>query len=162
MVLRSLQPRIARYVVGVPFTDFGSLVMALYDVEDDISRGLWVDSSPSDVKEKKPFVGQRSIDVSAISSSSQRPPRRHQPIPQLLETHSSYTPQQFRPRAPRPTYDQTYQPQTLALPYYATQGIEMPPVSYTATGQPCYAAQFTPRPAPHILGLELSRPLLPL
>ncbi|RVW30425.1 hypothetical protein CK203_088860 [Vitis vinifera] len=34
MVLRSLQPRIARHVVRAPFTDFGSLVMALYDVED--------------------------------------------------------------------------------------------------------------------------------
>ncbi|RVW76932.1 hypothetical protein CK203_051537 [Vitis vinifera] len=45
MVLRSLQPRIARHVVGAPFTDFGSLVMAL----------------------------TRSTDVSAISSSSQRP-----------------------------------------------------------------------------------------
>lgn len=44
MVLRSLQPRIARHVVGVPFADFGSLVMALYDVEDGISRGLWTDS----------------------------------------------------------------------------------------------------------------------
>ncbi|RVW88104.1 hypothetical protein CK203_042912 [Vitis vinifera] len=32
MVLRSLQPRIARHVVGVPFADFGSLVLALYDV----------------------------------------------------------------------------------------------------------------------------------
>ena len=40
MVLRSLQLRIARHVVGAPFTDFGSLVMALYDVEDSISRGL--------------------------------------------------------------------------------------------------------------------------
>ncbi|RVW62073.1 Transposon Ty3-I Gag-Pol polyprotein [Vitis vinifera] len=56
---------------------------------------------------------------------------------------------------PRPTdatgtsssYDQTYTPQTLALPYYASQGIERPSVSYTATGQPCYAAQFTARPA---------------
>ncbi|RVW66476.1 hypothetical protein CK203_065087 [Vitis vinifera] len=67
MVLRSLQPRIARHVVGAPFTDFGSLVMALYDVEDGISRGLWTDSSPSD-----------------------RPPRRHQPIPQFPEPHSSY------------------------------------------------------------------------
>ncbi|RVW63960.1 hypothetical protein CK203_056779 [Vitis vinifera] len=122
MVLRSLQPRISKHVVGVPFTDFGSLVLALYDVEDDISRGLWADSSPSDVKGKKPFKGQRSIDVSALSF--------------------------LRPQAPHPTYDQTYQPQTLALPYYATQGIERPPVSYTATGQPCYAAQFTPRPAP--------------
>ncbi|RVW34369.1 hypothetical protein CK203_092143 [Vitis vinifera] len=96
---------------GVPFADFGSLVMALYNVEDDISRGLWADSSPSDVKGKKPFVGQRSTDVSAISSSSQRPPRRHQPVPQLLETHPSCTPQQFRPQAPCPAFDQTYQAQ---------------------------------------------------
>ena len=92
MVLRSLQPRIARHVVGVPFADFGSLVMALYDVEDEISRGLWVDSSPSDDKGKKPFGGQRSTDVSAISSSSQRSLRCHQPVPQLLETRPSYTP----------------------------------------------------------------------
>ena len=55
MVLRSLQPRIAIHVVGIPFADFGSLVMALYDVEDNILRGLWADSSPSDVKGKKPF-----------------------------------------------------------------------------------------------------------
>ena len=69
MVLRSLQPRIARHVVGAPFTDFGSLVMALYDVEDGISRGLWTDSSPSDIKGKKPFVGPRPVDVSTIGSS---------------------------------------------------------------------------------------------
>ncbi|RVW42227.1 hypothetical protein CK203_096536 [Vitis vinifera] len=104
MVLRSLQPRIARHVVGVPFTNFGSLVLALYDIEDSISRGLWIDSSPGDVKGKKPFRGQRSVD--------------------------------YRPQAPRSAYDQTYMPQTLALPYYATQGIERPPVSNTATGQP--------------------------
>ena len=120
MVLRSLQPRIARHVVGVPFTDFGLLVLALYDVEDDISRGLWTDSSPSDVKGKKPFGGQRPIDVSTIGSSSQRPSRRHFPVPQLPKAYSSYPPQQYRPRAPRPTYDQSYMPQTLALPYYTT------------------------------------------
>ncbi|WKA00323.1 hypothetical protein VitviT2T_018689 [Vitis vinifera] len=139
MVLRSLQPRIARHVVGVPFADFGSMILALYDVEDGISR-----------------------DVSAINSSSQRPLKRHQPVPQLLEAHPSYTPQQFRPRAPRPTFDQTYQPQPLALPYYATQSIERPPISYTATGQPCYAAQFTARPATSYPGPELSRTLLHL
>ena len=97
MVLRSLQPRIARHVVGVPFTDFGSLVSALYDVEDDILRGLWTDSSPSDVKGKKPLGGQRLVDVSAIGSSSQRPPRRYLPVPQFLETYPSYPPQQYRP-----------------------------------------------------------------
>ncbi|XP_034672454.1 uncharacterized protein LOC117904033 [Vitis riparia] len=81
MVLRSLQPRIARHIVGVPFADFGSLVLALYDVEDGISRGLWKNSSPSDIKGKKPFIGQKSADVSTIVSSSQRPLRRHQRIP---------------------------------------------------------------------------------
>ncbi|RVX12634.1 hypothetical protein CK203_011532 [Vitis vinifera] len=64
MVFEEPTARIARHVVGAPFTDFGSLVMALYDVEDGITRG-----------------------------------------------------------------------------------IERPAVSYTATGQPCYAAQFTARPA---------------
>ena len=73
MVLGSLQPRIARRAVGVLFTDFGSLVLALYDVEDGISKGLWTYSSPSNVTGKKPFGGQRSVDVSTISSTRQRP-----------------------------------------------------------------------------------------
>ena len=110
MVMRSLQPRIARHVVGVPFIDFDYLVLALYDVEDGISRGLWTNSSLSDVNRKKPFSGQRSVDVSVIGSISQRPPRRHQPVPQLPGTHPSYAPHQYRPWAHRPTYDQTYMP----------------------------------------------------
>nr|CAN69418.1 hypothetical protein VITISV_041842 [Vitis vinifera] len=36
MLLRSPQPMIDRHVVGIPSTDFGSLVSALYDVEDVI------------------------------------------------------------------------------------------------------------------------------
>ncbi|RVX04670.1 hypothetical protein CK203_023499 [Vitis vinifera] len=80
------------------------------------------DSSPSDVKGKKPFVGQRR---------------------QMLALSVHPATSTF------PAFDQTYQAQPLALPYYATQGIERPPVSYTATGQPCYAAQdsFTDRHA---------------
>ena len=69
MILRSLQPKIARHVVGVPFTNFGSLVSALYDVDDGISRGLWYDSSLVDAKGKKPVGGQRS-DVGTITSTS--------------------------------------------------------------------------------------------
>ena len=57
MILRSLQPRIAKHVVKVCFTDFISLVSTLYDMEDSISRGLWSDSFPIDAKEKKP-VGE--------------------------------------------------------------------------------------------------------
>ncbi|KAL6315019.1 hypothetical protein AAG906_030855 [Vitis piasezkii] len=60
MILRSLQLKIARHVVGVPFIDFGSLVSALYDVDDDILRELWFDSSPIDAKGKKLVGGQRS------------------------------------------------------------------------------------------------------
>ena len=103
MVLRSLQPRITRHVVGVPFIDFGSVVLALYDVEDGISRDLWTNSSPSDVKRKKPSGGQRSIYVNTINSTNQRLPRRHQLILQLPKTHSSYPPQQYRSRAPHQT-----------------------------------------------------------
>ena len=93
MVLRSLQPRISKHVVRVPFTDFGSLVLALYDVEDGISKDLWTYSSPTDVKGKKPSGGQRSVDVTVISSTSQRPPKHHQPIPQVTGTYLSYAPQ---------------------------------------------------------------------
>ena len=32
MIMRSLQPRFARYLISFPQTDFGSLVQALYDI----------------------------------------------------------------------------------------------------------------------------------
>ena len=57
MLLRSLQPKIARHVVRVPFTNFGSLVLALYDVEDGIFIRIWTYSSLTDAKEKKPSRG---------------------------------------------------------------------------------------------------------
>ena len=41
MFFRSLHPRLARHLTGVSFQDFGSLVQALFDVDDGISRGLW-------------------------------------------------------------------------------------------------------------------------
>ena len=69
MILRSLQPRITRHVVGVPFTNFGSLVSMLYDMEDGILRGLWYDSSLVDAKGKKLVGGQKS-DVGTITSTS--------------------------------------------------------------------------------------------
>ena len=131
---------------GYPSQTFDSLVLALYDVEDSISRSLWTNSSPVDVKGNKPSEGQRSVDVSAISSISQRPPRRHQPVPQLHGTHPSYAPHQYKPQAPHQTYDQAHTPPTLALPYYVAQGTERPPVSYSTTRQLCYAAQFAARP----------------
>ena len=56
-------------MVGVPFTDFGYLISALYDVEDGISRGLWYDYFLVDAKGKKP-VGGQMFDVGTVTSTS--------------------------------------------------------------------------------------------
>ena len=64
-----------------PFANFSALVLALYDVEDVISGRLWIDSSIVDAKGKKPSGEHRSAEVGTITSTSQRPPRRHQPVP---------------------------------------------------------------------------------
>ena len=67
MIMRSLQPRFAGNLMGFPHTDFGSLVLALYDIEEGISSGLWADSSFSDSKGKKPGSGPKPSDVGAIN-----------------------------------------------------------------------------------------------
>ncbi|RVW28228.1 hypothetical protein CK203_083690 [Vitis vinifera] len=56
MFLRSLHPRFARHLTGVPFQDFRSLVQALFDVDDGISRGLWSDIIPSSDTEGRELV----------------------------------------------------------------------------------------------------------
>ena len=75
MIMRSLQPRFSRHLMGFPHTDFGSLVQALYGIKEGISRGLWVDSSPSYSKGKKPGSGPRPLDVGAISKTRHWSPR---------------------------------------------------------------------------------------
>ena len=75
MIMHSLQPRFVRHLMGFPQTDVGSLVQALYGIEEGISRGLWADSSPSDSKGKKPGSGPRPSDVSAIGMTRHRSPR---------------------------------------------------------------------------------------
>ena len=63
--------------MGFPQTDFGSLVQALYGIEEGISRGLWADSSPSDSKGKKPRLGPKPLDVGAIGMTGHMSPRHH-------------------------------------------------------------------------------------
>ena len=55
MILRSLQPRFVRHLMGFPHIDFRSLVQALYGIEEGIAKGLWPESSPTDSKGKKPL-----------------------------------------------------------------------------------------------------------
>ena len=52
--------------MGFPHVDFGSLVHALYDIKEGTVRGLWPESFLLDSKGKKPTIGKRLGDVSAI------------------------------------------------------------------------------------------------
>ena len=70
MIMRSLQSRFAKHLMGFPHTDFGYLVKALYGIKEGIARGLWSESFPTDSKGKKPLGGQRSGDIGVISSTS--------------------------------------------------------------------------------------------
>ena len=40
MIIRSLQPKFARHLMGFPHADFGYLVQTLYGIEEGIARGL--------------------------------------------------------------------------------------------------------------------------
>ena len=116
--------------MGFPQTDFGSLVQALYGIEEGISRGLWADSSPSDSKGKKPGSGPRPSDVGAIGMtghrSSRHPPfqRQFSDTPYQMIGRGQYniaTP--FRPVGP--TF--LHQP---PQPVYAIQAPQRPHVRY--------------------------------
>ena len=95
--------------MGFPQTDFGSLVQALYGIEEGISRGLWADSFPSYSKGKKPGSGPRPSDVDAIGMTRYRSPR-HLPFQrQFSDTpYQMIQRDQYRPTTPfrpaRPTY----------------------------------------------------------
>ena len=86
MIMHSLQPRYARHLMGFLQTDFGSLVQALYGIEEGISRGLWADSSPSNLKEKKPGSRPKPSDVGTIGMMGHRSPRRPQTERQFSDT----------------------------------------------------------------------------
>ena len=108
MFVRSLQPRFARHLIRSRHTDFGTLLQALYDIEDGISRGLWVESSLTDPKGKRPLGGPRS-DVGAISTYRSRHPRYQQTYQQphqqsyqqpYQQPYQQSFQQSFRPRSP--------------------------------------------------------------
>ena len=141
--------------MGFPQTDFGSLVLVLYGIEKGISRGLWVDSSHSYSKRKKPGSGPRPSNVGTIGMtghrSAHRPPFQSQFLgtPYQMIQHDRY-----RPVAPIRPAGTTYlhpPPQ----PVYATQAPQRSPMQfhhqYRAPPPPRSVRQFTQ------LGMPLSR-----
>ena len=55
MIMRSLYPRFSKHLMRFPHMNFGSLVQALYGIEEGIARGLWSESSPTSSKGKNPL-----------------------------------------------------------------------------------------------------------
>ncbi|KAJ9705886.1 hypothetical protein PVL29_003815 [Vitis rotundifolia] len=95
MFLRSLHPRFARHLTGVPFQDFRSLVQALFDVDDGISRGLWSDITPSLDTEGRGVVGSFESFGGVCSASFQhRRPGYHPYARSLQIPRSDFPPSQ--------------------------------------------------------------------
>ncbi|RVW81842.1 hypothetical protein CK203_050827 [Vitis vinifera] len=158
MIMRSLQPRFARHLMGFPHTDFGSLVQALYGIEEGIARGLWSESSPTDSKGKRPSGGQRSGDVGAISSAGMRPSRRYQTVGQTPGYYYPPSPHaHYRPPAPSRPMTPTYlHPDS--QPVFAAHVAERPPAPYTRPRAP-QTTTYVQRPPRQFaqLGMPLSR-----
>ena len=72
MLMRSLQPKYARHLMGFPQTDIRALIEALYGIEDGITHSLWSDSSPLDSKGKQPSGPYALKEVGALGSFMQR------------------------------------------------------------------------------------------
>ncbi|RVW73233.1 hypothetical protein CK203_059169 [Vitis vinifera] len=68
---------------GLLVANFGSLVQALYDIEEGIARGLWSESSPSDSNGKKPLGGQ-SREMSVLSVRQRQFSQLGMPLSQAL------------------------------------------------------------------------------
>lgn len=115
MFLRSLHPRFARHLTGVPFQDFRSLVQALIDVDDGISRGLWSDIIPSsDTKGKG--VGRSSESYGDVCSADfqHRRPGYHPYARSLQTPRSDFSPLQHRHPHPVQQYPSVH-PHTVTV-----------------------------------------------
>ena len=125
MVLRNLQLRFAKRLMGIPFQDLKSLVHAAFSVEEAIARGLWTDTATSpDNKGKKSFgSSSRFGEVGAISYQHQRPAH-----------HSSYRSPIVRVHFSHPQYQ--YQPVYVQEPYIAQTSMQPRPPHPRATTHP--------------------------
>ena len=92
MVLRNLQPRLARLLVGIPFQDLKSLIHATFNVEEVIARGLWTDTTlfPNNKGNRPIGSSNRSEEVGVISYQHQRPVHHSSYRPPTVKAHFSH------------------------------------------------------------------------
>ena len=153
MIMRILQLSYARHLMGVPIMDYRALIEALYGIEDGMARGLWLDSSSSDSKGKKPSGSYRPGEVGAISSFRHGAPR---PQYASIRPHrASYAQSsiQYRPSIP-PQPLRLLAPYTPPHPIYAAQVMERPPIGHLRPRAPTVPTQ-QPRQLRHFTSLGM-------
>ncbi|RVW28300.1 hypothetical protein CK203_099934 [Vitis vinifera] len=100
--LRQGSDEFAQHLTGVPFQDFRSLVQALIDVDDGISKGLWSDIIPSSDTEGKGVGGSSESYGDVCSADFQHRRPGYHPYARSLQTpRSDFPPLQHR--HPHPT-----------------------------------------------------------
>nr|CAN70565.1 hypothetical protein VITISV_035222 [Vitis vinifera] len=122
MFLRSLHPRFARHLTGVPFRDFRSLVQALIDVEDGISRGLWSDIILSSDTEREGVGGSSESYGDVCSADFQhRRPGYHSYARSLQIPRSDFPHLQHRHPHPVQLYPSTHPHAVMVRPSFQFQ-----------------------------------------
>ncbi|RVW61408.1 Retrovirus-related Pol polyprotein from transposon 17.6 [Vitis vinifera] len=110
MIMRSLQPRFARHLMGFP--------IRILDLWYRLCTG------------KRPSGGQRSGDVGAISSAGMRPSRHYQTVGQTPGYYYPPSPHaHYRPPAPSRPMTPTYL-HPVSQPVFAAHVAERPPAPY--------------------------------
>ena len=147
MVLRNLQSRFSKRLVGIPFQDLKNLIHAAFSVEEAIARGLWTDIAHSPDNKGKKLVGSSSRfgEVDTISYQHQRP-----------ALHSSYRPPTVRAHLSHPQYQ--YQPIYVQQPYIA-QTIMQPRPPHPRATTPLPPRPYAQRPVRQFtpLGMTLTK-----
>ena len=98
-VLRNLQVRFAKRLVGIPFQDLKSLVHAVFSVKEVIAQGLWTDTTHClNSKGKKPIgSSSRFGEVGTISYQHQRPTHYSPYRSPIVRAHLSHPQDQYQP-----------------------------------------------------------------
>ena len=140
MIMRSLQPSYARYLMGVSIMDYKALIEALYGIEDGKARGLWSYSSSSDSKGKKPSGSNISGEVGAISSFRHGAPRSQYASIRPHRASYAQSSVQYRPSI-LPQALRLPAPYTPPHPVYTAQVVERPPIAHLRSRAPTVPTQ---------------------
>ena len=147
IILRNLHLRPIGRLVGIPFQDFKSLVQATFNVEENIAKGLWTHTTPSQDGKGKKAIGlpRNSRKVNTISYQQQR-----------TAYHLCHKPSIIKPHFPHPQYQ--YQSAYVQQPFIAQTNMQTRP-PYLKVTVPHIPKSYVPRPTRQFTswGMALTR-----